>query len=204
MPSSKLKFQALHDQVQVLLEKNVIETVQNPNTPGYYSRFFVVPKKQKGKWRSILDLSLLSNYIVKEKFKMETPELIRTFLQKGNWATSLDLMDAYYHVLIHPSDRKFLRFKVGTQVFQFRALPMGLSSSPRIFTRVIKCIKEFVQKRTVHLYQYLDDWLVQASGQAQARQHTRYIVQLAHALGWKVNVEKSELVPSQKVNYLGY
>ena len=45
-----------------------------------------------------------------EKFKMETPESIRTSLIPGEWVSSVDLSDAYLHIPIHPNSRKYLRF----------------------------------------------------------------------------------------------
>ena len=89
-------------------------------------------------------------------------------------------------------------------VYQYRALPMGLTSSPRIFTRVIKVIKEYVQKLGVTLYLYLDDWLVQAHSWDLVAQHTNFLVQVAQGLGWIVNVDKSELDPTQTIVFLGY
>ena len=41
-----------------------------------------------------------------EKFKMETPESIRTSLVPGEWVSSIDLSDAYLHIPIHPNSRK--------------------------------------------------------------------------------------------------
>ena len=117
-----VKAEALLRQVQELLEKGVIERVANASSPGFYSRFFVVPKREPGKWRAILDLSVLNNFIRKEKFKMETVEAIRSQLKVGEFVASIDLSDAYHHVPIHPKCRKFLRFVVEGQQFQYRAL----------------------------------------------------------------------------------
>ncbi|KAK7101733.1 hypothetical protein V1264_020070 [Littorina saxatilis] len=68
---------------------------------------------------------------------METPTSVRDALRPGDWVTSIDLTDAYFHILIHPSDRKWLRFLWGEKMFQFRALPFGLSLAPWIFTMVV-------------------------------------------------------------------
>ena len=87
---------------------------------------------------SNLDLSNLNKYVVKEKFKMDTAESIRPLLAGARYAASLDLSDAYHHIPIHPSHRKYLRFMFHGKIYQYRALVMGLTTSPRIFTRVIK------------------------------------------------------------------
>ena len=41
---------------------------------------------------------------------METPRLILGALQQGQWLTSLDLKDAYFHIGINLADRRYLRF----------------------------------------------------------------------------------------------
>ena len=48
----------LEEEVTSLLQKGVVEEIQ-PETPGFYSRIFLVPKK-KGKLRLIIDLSTLN------------------------------------------------------------------------------------------------------------------------------------------------
>ena len=195
---------AVLDQAKQLLAKGVIELVSNPGTPGFYSRFFVVPKPETGKWRSILDLSTLNLSVQKESFKMETAEHIRSLLQPEEWLTSLDLHDAYFHVLVNKRHRKYLRFVCGNQVFQFRALPMGLSSSGRVFSRIIKEVRQFVHPLGINLHQYLDDWLIRAKNFHTTRLHTQFILNLTTHLGFLVNHQKSEVHPTQQIVFLGY
>ena len=116
----------------------------------------------------------------------------------------MDLTDAYYHIPIHPSHRKYFRFATPVGVFQYQALPMGLASSPRVFTRLIRCVKEYVQKFNVILHQYLDDWLVRARSRQIAHLHTQFIVRLVQGLGLLVNQKKSEMEPVQNIVFLGY
>ena len=84
--------EALHQ----LLDKNAVELVQNPQSLGFYNRLFLVPKPNN-RWRPILDLSKLNKFLETQTFKMETPETIRTSLQTGEWVTSIDFKDAYFH-----------------------------------------------------------------------------------------------------------
>ena len=60
---------------------------------------------------------------------METPETIRTSLQQGEWVTSIDFKDAYFHIPIQEQSRKYLRFHVQGQTYQFKALPFGSINS---------------------------------------------------------------------------
>ena len=76
------KDQALADCIQSLLSKNAIERVENVKSLGFYSRLFLVPKPHQ-RWRPVIDLSRLNTFLHVEKFKMETPESIRTSLIPG-------------------------------------------------------------------------------------------------------------------------
>ena len=125
------------------------------------NRLFLVPKPNN-KWRPILDLCQLNWYLATSSFKMETPETIRLSLQKGEWVTSLDFSDAYFHIPIGQRLRKFLRFYLNSQAYQFKALPFGLSTTPLEFTKVAKEVKLMAQARGIRIHQYLDDWLLRA------------------------------------------
>ena len=97
--------EALHQ----LIDKNAVELVQNQKSLGFFNRLFLVPKPNN-RWRPILDLSKLNLFLKVEKFKMETPETIRSSLQQGEWVTSIDFQDAYFHIPIQEQSRKYLRF----------------------------------------------------------------------------------------------
>ena len=86
----------------------------------------MVPKPYH-KWRPILDLSNLNKFFKAEKFKFETPETIRTSFQTGEWVTSTDFKNAYFHIPIQSQSRKDLRFHVQGQTYQFKALSVHSS-----------------------------------------------------------------------------
>ena len=77
-----------------------MEPVENQNSLGFYNRLLLVPKPDN-RWKPILDLSTLNTFLDVGSFKMETPETIRTSLQAGEWVTSIDFKDAYFHIPIH-------------------------------------------------------------------------------------------------------
>ena len=191
--------EALHQ----LIDKNAVELVQNPTSLGFFNRLFLVPKPNN-KWRPILDLSKLNLFLKVEKFKMETPETIRTSLQQGEWVTSVDFKDAYFHIPIQEQSRKYLRFHIQGRTYQFKALPFGLSTAPMEFTIVAKEVKLMASHKGIKIHQYLDDWLVRARSKQLCLLHTQILVKMCRKLGWLVNIEKSELEPKQIFNFVGY
>ena len=66
---------ALNQELQNLLRKGAVEPA--PQSPGFYSRLFLV-KKASGSWRPIIDLSTLNHYVTSSRFHMDSsvsPEL---------------------------------------------------------------------------------------------------------------------------------
>ena len=100
--------------------------------------------------------------------------------------------------------RKYLRFHVRGRTYQFKALPFGLSTAPLEFTVVAKEVKLMATHKGIRIHQYLDDWLVRAKSHQVCLQHTQALVQMCRNLGWVVNLEKSELIPKQIFNFVGY
>ena len=66
--------------------------------------------KKTGRFLPILNLRVLNPYLLVDKFRMETLTSILSDLHPAMWMVSLDLKDAYLHVPIRPSHRKFLSF----------------------------------------------------------------------------------------------
>lgn len=50
---------------------------------------------------------------------------ILPLISKGYWLASLDLLEVYFHITIHPCHRKFLRFTIGDS---FNTKPFLLGS----------------------------------------------------------------------------
>ena len=191
----------LEEEVANLLLKGAVEKI-DPVSPGFYSRIFIVPKKN-GKSRLIIDLSPLNKYVCVQNFWMETQRKVRNAIYPNDWAFSLDLTDAYLHVPIHKQSRKFLRFSLNGQIFQFKALAFGLSTSPFVFTYLMNVIATFLRKRAIILHRYLDDWLVRNKCGRTLFEHRHYLMSLITSLGLIINYEKSELVPTQTFTFIG-
>ena len=193
--------QHLEEEVASLLSKGAVEEII-PECPGHYSRIFLVPKKN-GKLRLIIDLSALSHFVYTQTFKMETQRKVKDAVQLNDWAFSLDLTDAYLLIPIHYRSRKFLRFTLRGRVYQFKALPFGLSTSPIVFTRLMEVIATFLRRRAITLHPYLDDWLARNQNRRRLLEQRQFILSLINSLGLIINYEKSDLVPAQVFTFIG-
>ena len=133
---------------------------------------------------------------------METPETIRTSWQAGEWVTSIDFKDPYFHIPMHSQSRKYMCFHIQRQSYQFKALPFGLSTSPMEFMVVAKEMKFLALQKGIRIHHYLDR-LVRARSHQTCLQHTQTLV-LCLELGWLVNRDELKLDPKQVFNFVGY
>ncbi|KAI2659229.1 Gag-pol polyprotein [Labeo rohita] len=102
----------LRSEVMNLLEKGAVEVVHPAQSEsGFYSRYFLVPKKDGG-LRPILDLRHLNRALMKRPLKMITLRQILSHIRPGDWFFSLDLKDAYFHIQIAPPSQTILEIRL--------------------------------------------------------------------------------------------
>ncbi len=131
---------------------------------GYYSKFITLRKKPEG-LRRILNLKPMNGFIKRQKFKMEMLRSVKRAVKRGDWLCTVDLKDAYMHIPIRVEHRKSLRFRIALNSYQWKVTPFGMSSAPRMFTKVLVPVIADARKLGVHTFPYLDDVLVQHKDQ---------------------------------------
>ncbi len=193
----------LRAEVAVLLAKDAIEPVPPAKMKsGFYSPYFIVPKKDGG-LRPILDLRVLNRALHKLPFRMLTQRRIFQCVRPFNWFAAIDLKDAYFHVSILPRHRPFLRFAFEGRAYQYKALPFGLSLSLHVFTKVVEAALVPLREVGIRILNYLDDWLILAQSRALLCEHRDMVLSHLSRLGLQVNREKSKLSPTQRSSFLG-
>ena len=75
------------------------------------SNIFLVPKKETGKFRMILNLKKLNLDVEYQHFKMDTIQAALRLVTPNCYMMSLDIKDAYFSVNIFPPDRKIFTEK---------------------------------------------------------------------------------------------
>ncbi len=161
----------LEQEVNTLLRKEAIEVVPPlDRESGFYSRYFIVPKKDGGLC-PILDLRLLNRSVMRLKFKMLTVKQVVSQIRSEDWFVTIDLKDTFIHVSILPSHGKFLRFAFRCKAYQYRVLPFGLALSPRTFTKCVDAALAPLRLQGIHILNYIDDWLILAQSEQMAVQH---------------------------------
>lgn len=201
-PACPVKRKALSDQIKEYLLIGAISKVP-PNDKQILSRVFTV-KKANGRNRMILDLSLINTQIHKVSFKMETYEHIFEILQPNDYLGSIDLRDAFFTTGLHKDSKDFCCFEFESQRYQFEVLPFGMTSSPRIFSKILRPVITHLRSSGVRILSYLDDIFICASSYALLKEHIKICLDLLISLGYSPNYEKSSLNPSHELLHLGF
>ena len=193
---------SISQEIQSLLDKGAITSA--PYHPeNFFSTIFTVPKKG-GEHRPIINLKVLNRFIPHIHFKMEGIQSLRDIILPGDFMIKLDLKDAYFSIPIHPSHRKFLSFRWKHKAFQFTCLPFGLSSAPRMFTKVMKPVITYFRSLGIRMVVYLDDMLILAQTKEDLLKWWSIVLDLLENLGFLINYDKSELEPTQSLVFLGF
>ncbi len=201
--NSAAKASVLQQELSSLLQKGAIEEVpQSEVERGFFSRYFLVPKRDGG-LRPILDLRRLNLSLYKGKFKMLTMRTIMSQVQEGDWFVTIDLKDAYFHIQVVHRHRRFLRFAFGGKAYQYKVLPFGLALAPRTFTKCMDAALAPLRLQGIRVLNYLDDWLILAHSRELVSRHRDIVLGHIHSLGLRMNAKKSVLLPSQRTVFLG-
>ena len=111
--------------------------------------------------------------------------------------TSIDLKDAYYSIPIAEEHQKYLKFIWRNQLYAFTSLPMGLTSSHRIFTNVLKPVFSYLRSQFGHTcLGYIDDSFYMKDGYTECEEATLHAIQLFVSLGFEIHPEKSVIIPT--------
>ena len=190
------------NEIASLLEKGAI--VPSENEVGQFiSNIFIVPKPN-GKFRPVINLRELNFFVTYEHFKQETFPVVLDMVQHNDFFTKLDLSDAYFSIGIHPLFQKFLKFQWQGRLFKFVCLPFGLSSAPRVYTKVLKPIYKWFRQQAFRCSYYIDDSLNMNQSQSVCKENVIVMADTLESLGFTVNKEKSIFLPTQRILFFGF
>lgn len=161
--------------------------------------------KSNGKGRVILNLRQLNDCVLYEHFKMEHLDFVTDLVYDDDWFCSIDLKDAYFALPIDSSCWKYLRFYWNNQLWEYRVLVFGLSSAPRVFTRLCKPILAWIRGHLgIRCSMYIDDLIIMEQSKSKLMKSVSEIYNLLVGLGFQINHEKSVLKPTQTIKHLGF
>ena len=193
--------QFLKEEIKRLIKLKYIKKCETK--PRFISPIGCVAKKGKDKFRLIHDLRHLNGHCETVKFKQEDIRTVEQIIQPGDYLTSVDLKDGFYHFKIRENCQEFLSFEFEGNFYSFKVLCFGFCLSPYFFYKCLRPVVTYLRSLDVRLVLYVDDFLICAK-ETFIRDSTDTVIHTLEDLGLHVNLEKSILEPSQTIQYLGY
>ena len=190
--------------VQDWVEKGVIYPV--PNQPCFQSRIFTVPRPDcpDGRLpRIIIDLSPLNRSVCSPSFQLDNHSTLARVLIPPAHMAALDISEACTHIPIPQILHRYLTFSYANQLYFFRALPFGLNVAPYIFTKILDWPLRTLHIQGVIILAYLDDIILWHHSPDTLRQHVQLTVDRLSAMGFHLNLAKSQLLPQTSLQWLG-
>uniref|UniRef100_A0A8D8YZ93 Polyprotein P3 n=1 Tax=Cacopsylla melanoneura TaxID=428564 RepID=A0A8D8YZ93_9HEMI len=186
--------------IQSLLSQRMITLALE--TSGFLCPMFLV-SKGNGSLRPVFNLKRLNTFVTTKQFRLVNHAKIPSFLQRNDFMASVDLSQAYCHIPVHQSHQRFPCFVHEGRVYRWTCLPFGLASAPQAFAQLSNWVASIMRKNGIRTLVYLDDFLLAAQDPSLLQMQIDWTLNLLAHLGWVVNREKSILIPTQKIDYLG-
>jgi hypothetical protein len=192
------------DQFVHKLEQAQVITVVSKKPDQIISPIFLTTNHD-GSLRLIFNMKKINKECISTThFKLETLQQILPLIPRGAWFTSWDLVQGFYNVLVHVSQRHFFCFDWRGTRYQFRALPMGCSESPRIFSKVVRAVIYRARALGINVFSYLDDTLTFDLSYAVAKSKSYQFADLLTYVGFLLHKDKSVREPTQRILFLGF
>ena len=105
----------------------------------FESGAFTVSKSDGGH-RLCTDYRELNKFSEKQKFQMEGVQEVAEMIQRGDYGMLVDLKDAYLTLGLHPSHRKYCRFRCPKTHarYQWKTVSFGTSEAPKLCTKILR------------------------------------------------------------------
>ena len=185
-----------------LLDKKII--LPSDHEPGEYISRVFLRENRDGSRRMILNLNSFHNFVEGQHFKIETLDTVLNLLTPGAYAGSLDLKSAYNTIAIHDSHTKYLKFFFAGKHYRFVALPNGLKSGPRLFTKLLRVVFSALRRMGLESSYYLDDAYLQGNTFDLCKTNILTIVRWLGKFGFVIHPIKSVFYPTQKLTHVDF
>ena len=187
------------DKLKEALEKMVQnDLIEQIDCSDWVHPLHVVGKKGNA-IRICNDLTKLNPHTVVEKFVMPTAEELIVKLAGAKVFTKLDIKSAYFHMPLHPESRHLTAFLTSHGLYQYKVLPMGLSSSGA-------CWQRFMSQRVADLpgvCVYMDDILVFGKDSQDHAAKLQMVLERLNSLNIRLNESKC-VWNAQSLEFLGH
>ena len=190
------QYQEVKEHIQLVLDRNITQKSSSP-----YAAPVVVVRKKNNDVRLTIDYRKLNAKTIPDAFPLPRIDDSLDALGGARMFSTLDLASGYHQVAMSEQDRHKTAFITPFGLFEYLRMPMGLSTSPATFQRLIQTTMNDLAFQI--LLVYLDDLLIYSRDFDEHLKRLKIVFDRLREVGLKLNPKKCFLA-RDKVEYLGY
>jgi transposase InsO family protein len=182
-----------------------LDILEHSNSP-YHSPAFIIAKKgvngENTKYRLISDLRLVNKHVIRSYQPLPDMDSTTSLWHGCKLWSNLDMSQGYFQVELHESSRAITSSSIpGVSKFQYKRIPLGLSSSSSHFQGEIENL--FLGMKSLQLVQYLDDLATASKSFEEMVKNLDLIFERLRSVGLVLKPEKTRLCQT-KILWLGH
>ena len=143
----------INRQVDNLLDRGVIK-----ESNSAWSSPVVLVTKKDGNQRFCVNYRMVNAVTVPSAFSLPRIDDTLNVLAGAKWFATLDLASRYWQVPMDPSSSDKAAFATASGLYEWTVMPMGLTSAPSTFERLMESVLKGLKLKTCLIY--LDDVIV--------------------------------------------
>ncbi|CAI6345109.1 unnamed protein product [Macrosiphum euphorbiae] len=192
---------AQRHKLRILIEEMINADIIEPSKSNYAAPVFLVPKKEKGEYRFLVDYRKLNNETIPDKHPIPRSQDLFRSLEGAQYYSSIDMAQGYFQIPIKQEDQNKTGFITDFGLFNFKRIPQGFKNSAPIFQRIINNVFSDYLYRT--MIAYLDDICCFGTNFEEALTNLKDIFSRLEEAGLKLKTNKCNFF-SSNIELLGH
>ncbi|KAG0440919.1 Retrovirus-related Pol polyprotein from transposon 17.6 [Dictyocoela muelleri] len=115
------------------------------------------------------------------------------------WFSSIDLKNGFNQILLEEKSREITGFNIINKHYQYKRIPFGIKSGPKIFQKIMNNILENIN----NIFVYIDDIIIYSKSREEHYEIISKVLDRLREYNVKINFEKSKFFVNE-LKILGY
>lgn len=190
----------LREKVYLAIKEQLKAGIIQPSKSPYTAALRIVHKPDSSIHITV-DYKPLNKVILIPQYPLPFTNNLYVRLGLKKYFSKVDLKSAFHQIPVHPNSMQYTAFICEFGLFEYRCMPMGISSAPGWFQRFIEgVLRDEIANETLALY--MDDLCIGTETLIEHREVMLKVIAKLKNRHIGVSLEKSELVKEQ-IEYLG-